>query len=909
MHLRRFPLLYVLLVASLIFAGCTSGAEATDTPTPVPTFTAAPEETAAKEAVSPTEGATATVETETTTPEPEATEASATETETTTEPASTEATAVETEPAATPAPTLAVEPTKVAVPQVGEEDIQALDTNVLLPGVRNAAGKTISATDLIGYSVRNPSGEDLGEVADLVVNLSSGQVVFATVEFGGFLGFEEEVVPIPLNAFVWDAETDVLLLDIPEETLQNAPSFADSWPDLTDSRWDVETENFWAELGIVTRAEPAGGVRSIAGTAIRASDLLGRNVDNPDGNDLGEIQNLLIDLETGQVRYAVMSFGGFLGIGEDLFLVPLNAFDLNLSAETGLAPNLSLDVTEEQLQSAPTYDPGTVDFTAPDWDADFLNFWRGLAPSAPMATPEVEATATVTATATATMTTVEESGIGGTIVGLFSPAGPAARIGQVMGADVQNLDGETIAQLTDVVVNAQDGTVPYVLLTTDQGNDLIPVPSAIVAQTPQGDALVLPADAATLADAPRFGPDETPDFTQDLFLGADQDIIGYWSNVGTPLQPILPSASAQATGPFLGTFRGLAPLGLQASQILDQPVINQETEEEIGTIEDLVFSDGLVRYAALSLNQADNGDSRTLVPLYVLFYNHETQTFSVAMETQRLTNAPAFAVDEWPDIAVPDWDQAFIDYWDTAGLTATPGIQMIASSLVPAERLLGFSVVDTNGEDLGEISDMVVDMENDHIRYAVIEFGGFLGFAEDAFAIPLDQLTISTINGQLVTDLDERALDTVPSFPADEWPDLTDPTWDAEIRDFWQTQSATTSEVGSATQVRLTNLLDDWTVMDAAGEEIGQVDDLIVDLFQAQIIYAVLQTDGYLDLEQDNVIVPFDRMSLADSGDAIDLDVDVSRLSEAPVFDAGLWSGGLVPPNWRQNVDSFWNTD
>ena len=71
------------------------------------------------------------------------------------------------------------------------------------------------------------------------------------------------------------------------------------------------------------------GVSAVSGTTTKASSLIGRDVLDPAGEELGEINDLMLDLASGEVRYAVLGFGGFLGLDEKLFAIPLNAFELD----------------------------------------------------------------------------------------------------------------------------------------------------------------------------------------------------------------------------------------------------------------------------------------------------------------------------------------------------------------------------------------------------------------------------------------------------------------------------------------------------------------------------------------------------------------------------------------------------
>jgi sporulation protein YlmC with PRC-barrel domain len=68
-------------------------------------------------------------------------------------------------------------------------------------------------------------------------------------------------------------------------------------------------------------------VSDIHPRVLSASTLEGDKVTNAEGENLGEVKELMIDLESGRVAYAVLEFGGFLGLGDKLFAVPWEAFD------------------------------------------------------------------------------------------------------------------------------------------------------------------------------------------------------------------------------------------------------------------------------------------------------------------------------------------------------------------------------------------------------------------------------------------------------------------------------------------------------------------------------------------------------------------------------------------------------
>ncbi len=83
---------------------------------------------------------------------------------------------------------------------------------------------------------------------------------------------------------------------------------------------------------------------------ISSEEVQGTTVYDPRGNDIGEIDHLMIDKVSGNVRYAIMSFGGFLGLGENHFPLPWNSLHYDRDREGYVA-----NVTEQQLRDAPEF--------------------------------------------------------------------------------------------------------------------------------------------------------------------------------------------------------------------------------------------------------------------------------------------------------------------------------------------------------------------------------------------------------------------------------------------------------------------------------------------------------------------------------------------------------------------------
>ena len=82
-----------------------------------------------------------------------------------------------------------------------------------------------------------------------------------------------------------------------------------------------------------------------------ANTLVGNDVYNLQGVDIGDIKEIMLDMRTGSVSYAVLSFEPFLSMGEKLFAVPWNALKLDIQRK-----RFTLDVAKDRLKDAPGFD-------------------------------------------------------------------------------------------------------------------------------------------------------------------------------------------------------------------------------------------------------------------------------------------------------------------------------------------------------------------------------------------------------------------------------------------------------------------------------------------------------------------------------------------------------------------------
>ena len=108
-------------------------------------------------------------------------------------------------------------------------------------------------------------------------------------------------------------------------------------------------------------------------------------------------------------------------------------------------------------------------------------------------------------------------------------------------------------------------------------------------------------------------------------------------------------------------------------------------------------------------------------------------------------------------------------------------------ALMGADTLIGDSVVNASEEDLGDIKEIMLDMQTGQVAYAVLAFGGFLGIGEKLFAVPWQALHLDTVNKRMVLNVEKERLRSAPGFDKDSWPDMSDVSWAGGIHSFYGT--------------------------------------------------------------------------------------------------------------------------
>lgn len=110
--------------------------------------------------------------------------------------------------------------------------------------------EVLSATSIIGDSVRNLQDEDLGDIEELMINVQDGTIAYAVLSFGGIAGLGDKLFAIPWKALQLRPEEHAFVLDLKKDKLEDAPGFdKDNWPNMADVSWADKVHSFYGITG------------------------------------------------------------------------------------------------------------------------------------------------------------------------------------------------------------------------------------------------------------------------------------------------------------------------------------------------------------------------------------------------------------------------------------------------------------------------------------------------------------------------------------------------------------------------------------------------------------------------------------------------------------------------------------
>jgi sporulation protein YlmC with PRC-barrel domain len=109
-----------------------------------------------------------------------------------------------------------------------------------------------------------------------------------------------------------------------------------------------------------------------------------------------------------------------------------------------------------------------------------------------------------------------------------------------------------------------------------------------------------------------------------------------------------------------------------------------------------------------------------------------------------------------------------------------PGPDIMAAGTLEGDRILS-----TDGDEVGKVKDIMLDVQTGRIAYVVMSSGGFLGIGDKLLAIPWSALTLDTTRKCFLLSVSSERIKNAPGFDKQHWPSMADTTWATSIHQYY----------------------------------------------------------------------------------------------------------------------------
>ncbi len=252
------------------------------------------------------------------------------------------------------------------------------------------------------------------------------------------------------------------------------------------------------------------------------------------------------------------------------------------------------------------------------------------------------------------------------------------------------------------------------------------------------------------------------------------------------------------------------------------------------------------------------------------------------------------------------------DAVQTAVRGAQPGTFETLGQLTKASQVLGTKVKNPQGEKLGHIQELGVDLQSGRIVLAVLSVGGFLGVGDKLVALPPAALKFDA-DQELQLQADKASLKASTEFNLSKWEENTRADAIAQVyREYKVTPYFTLSADPARTpdpgavhigEIEMASRLIGMNVKNQKEETVGRVDNLLVDLAAGRVVQVVVAAGGFLGIGDELNPVPPETLGHNAGRNALVLNLSKEELGLAPRFTRSEWSkaveGGYVADVYR----------
>jgi sporulation protein YlmC with PRC-barrel domain len=575
----------------------------------------------------------------------------------------------------------------------------------------------LSAESLTDDKVVNTDGEDLGKFEDLMIDLADGRIAYAALSFGGMLGMDDKLFAIPWKALSLRVHEHEFVLDIPKEVLEKAEGFdKDNWPITTHESLSkiygyYGYQPYWqtkAERGVKLPGHevPETTARENLGF-LRASKIQGEKVVNKDDDNLGKIEDIMVDIHDGKIAYAVISHGGILGLGSKHIAIPWQALSLRAHDNAFV-----VDIPKETIDNSEGLDKDKWPVTYEELSRTFSYY--GFQPY---------------------WQTGAAAGIAGVSASAAMPETMEPPEKQTQ------MEAERIIQ-TETGGQAQSERERLERLKAEEEQKL----SQLEKQRTNVEGQVeTERERLDRLERERMEAERQAKIERDRLAQLEKELEEARRREETEKVTLLEEELKGVRLQEETQREKLAQLEREKKEI----EMRTETERE-----------GLERLEKERMEAERQAET----------------------EKERLTRLEAERRME-AERAAP-----------MGTMTEREVPEFLSAGTIKSDR-----VVNSAGEDVGRIEELMVDLENNKIAYAVLSFGGFLGIADKLFAIPMQALKLRPHEHSFTLDIPKEILERAEGFDKDHWPltreELSRTYTYYGYQPYWQTEGMGQPEV------------------------------------------------------------------------------------------------------------------
>jgi sporulation protein YlmC with PRC-barrel domain len=240
----------------------------------------------------------------------------------------------------------------------------------------------------------------------------------------------------------------------------------------------------------------------------------------------------------------------------------------------------------------------------------------------------------------------------------------------------------------------------------------------------------------------------------------------------------------------------MAKRSQRADDLMGKTVVNS-ANENLGKLEDIVVDagSGRILYGVLSFGGfLGVGDKLFAIPWDSLSLPADAKNLVLNISKDRLKTAEGFDKNQWPNFADEQWAAKThkyyesTPYWQAGDTTRTDARNprdrwyQRATTWQKASDLTGKDCHNMQNEDVGRISDLLIDPDSGRIMYGILASGG------NRYAIPYSALSLSTDGKKFQVNVSKEQLKNAPSFTDDRWPNVADERWAIEVHRYYNVQ-------------------------------------------------------------------------------------------------------------------------